>query len=254
MDKDNIKPCFLSSRNEPSLRFRFDVENEFSITRTLTVSSKWNESGFAVAQAAAAEPAEITMSGKIGYLVSGDTLLNDFNETLDMAQNRLSMVQGSVLGGLIKEQTKAVSKVLNGLQTATHVVDNIATKLDREINGNNRLERLKNDIKRMFAEKKLLRVVTFKENIDNAIITNFTITHEDKIDQVLTISLSLKEIRFVKLKTANLSKANFAQNMCRADIGLSPKVESGQAATAPTKPDNRTSMLRNSQSGRGLWD
>jgi len=245
----DIKPCFLSARDEPSLRFKFDVENDFSLTRTLTVSSKWNESGFAVAQAAAEEPAEISLNGKIGYLVSGDTMLDFLYEDLDKAQNRLSMIQGSVVGGLIKEQTKFVSKVLNTVQVATHAVDNFITKINKEINGNDRLERLKGDLKRMVVEKKLLRVVTFKENIDNAMITSFTINHEDKIDQVLLISLSLKEVRFVKIKTANLERANFAQNMCRADIGLAPKIESGQA-TLGAKPDNRTALQR----AGGDWD
>jgi len=239
----NIKPCLLSCKDDPSLRFKFDVENDFSLTRTLTVSSKWNESGFAVSQAAAEEPAEISLSGKLGYLVSGDTMLDFLYEDLDKAQNRLSMVQGSVVGGLIKEQTKFVSNVLNTVQVATHAADNFITKINKEINGNNRLIQLKDDIKKIFKEKKIVRLTSFSETIHNAIITNFTISYEDKIDQVLNISLSLKEVRFVELKTANLNEANFAQNMCRADIGLAPKVESGQA-TLGAKPDNRTTINR----------
>jgi len=230
------------------------VENDFSINSALTVSSKWNESGFAVSQAAALEPAEISLSGKIGYLVSSDTLLNDLNEMLDMAQNRLSIVQGSVVGGLIKSQTKVVSKALNTLQTATRAVDNIVTKLDKEINGNDRLDRLKEDLRSMQAMKMVVKVQSSHEVVENAMITSLSRNYEDKADQTINISMSLKEIRFVKLKTANLNKANFAQNMCRADIGLSPKVENGQAAVSNVKPDNRTSMLKNSQAGRGLWE
>jgi len=241
-----IEPCLLTSQDDPSLKFRFDVENDFSLARTLTVSSKWNESGFAVSQAAAEEPAEISLNGKIGYLVSGDTMLNSLYGDLDKVQNRLSMVQGSVVGGLIKSQTKFVSKVINTVQVATHALDNIATKINREMNGSNRLERLKEDIRSIFKMKMLLKAESFHEVIENAVITNFTINHEDKVDQVLAISLSLKEVRFVKIKTANLSRANFAANMCRADIGQAPKVESGQA-TLGAKPDNRTSMLRNFQ-------
>ncbi len=247
-----ITPCLLTCQDNPSLKFRFDVENDFSIDRTLTVSSKWNESGFLVSQAAAFNPVEISLSGKIGYLVSGDTLLNDLNEALDMVSNRLSIVQGSVVGGLIGPQLKAVSGAINTAQKTVSAVDNLATKIMKEVqnaNGYDRIQSIKEDLRSIYAMGMLVKVESFHEAVENVIIESFKINYEDKTDQAINVSLSLKENRFVKLKTANLDKANFAQNMCRADISASPKVESGQAAVGakPGNPDNRTSMQRNFQ-------
>jgi hypothetical protein len=233
-----FKQCLLVSQNTPSLSFRFDIENDLSIERTLTISSKWNEAGFAVAQAAAEEPIELSLTGKIGYLVAGDTLLNNLNEGLDRVQNRLSIVQAAPLGGLIGSQVKTVQKAVTQAQTVVKAADNFLTKINNEINGNKRLEDIYGTLKSMYSKKELLKIETPLETIENVLITRVSPSYEENTDQSISISISLKEIRFVKLKTANLNKALFAQNMCRADIGLSGSVDSGQAAVAPKKSKN----------------
>jgi hypothetical protein len=225
-----FKQCLLTCQDAPYVAFRFDVENDLSVDRSLTVSSKANESGFPIAQAAAADPIKLNLSGKIGYLVSGDTLLNAYNEKLDMVQNRLGIVQGSFLGGLVGKQVRTVSKAVSKLQTITKAADNFITKIKREIEGNNRLDEIYAALSMMYDCKMLIEIETPLETIENVLITNLSLNYADKTDQSVNVSITLEEIRFVKLKTANLNKANFATQMCRADIGLSDKVDMGQAA------------------------
>jgi len=235
--------CVLTSQKTPTLFFSFDVENDLNYGSSTTISSKWNESGFLVDQAAAEEPMEFSLTGKIGYLVSGDTLLVGLNAALDMAQNRLSIVQATPLGGLLGPQIKAVSGAIQQAQTISRAVDNFATKIRNETSDRDRLGDLRNALKSMKKNKMLVELDSPLETFKNLIITDWRENYEDKTDQTLGISISLKECRFVELETANLDKALFATSSCRADIGLSPAKDMGQAATSPVR-DRRTALNR----------
>jgi len=218
----------------------------------LTVSSKWNEAGFAVSQAATSEPMEVTFSGKIGYLVSGDTLLAEYNAALGKVSNSLSIVQGSYLGGLAGQQLKTVQGAVNNLQKAAAAVDNFATKIRNISNGINGVDRLlimKEDLRSIYDLHLLVRIDAPLDTIENAIITSLTFGYPDQSEQYLEVSISLKEVRFVTIKTANLDKANFSQQMCRADIGMSAATNNGTAATgdipaSATAGRNTTALYR----------
>jgi len=235
--------CILTASKAKEVFFSFDVENELSIKRNMTISSKWNESGYAIDQAAAEEPIEISLSGKIGYIVSGDSLLNSVNEALDMVSNRLSIVQGSVLGGLIGPQAKAVQGAIAKAQTIVKAVDNFATKIRNEFSNRDRVADLYNALERMFTDKMLIDIDTPLETLKGYIITSFPTNYETGIDQTIILSITLKQVRFVELETTNLNEALFATSSCRADIGQAPTKDMGQAATSTTR-DRRTSLAR----------
>jgi len=243
--------CVLTSQDNPAVFFSFDVENDFDVGRTITISSKWNESGFSVDQAAAEEPKEFNLTGKIGYLVSGDTLLAGLLGGLDMAQNRLAIVNATPLGGLLAPQMKVVNSTIQQAQTVAMAVDNFATKIRNEFSNRDRLGDLRDDLQEMIDKKMLLELEAPLETYNNLMITSYKENYEDKTDQTLNISLSLKESRFIELETANLNEALFAQSSCRADIGLSEARDNGQAATSPVK-DNRT-ILNRANMGLSDW-
>ncbi len=208
--------------------FLFDIPSSESVNLRADMTDHYTEDNSYLHDHRVIKPAQITLSGFIGELVQSGG--GDAVKFLSTISNRLGSV-GAYLGDLTPQAVQVASQVAAQAAAAAKVAENALLKAKGLVDAFSGDEPLPtkqqiayNQLKALFTTHALLTLQTPWNYFENLMITSLGFTRNEESTGISDITISLKEIRISKTKTASY---DVAQAVNRAAIQAGAESNTG---------------------------
>jgi hypothetical protein len=208
----------------------FDIPTGEEINLSADVTDHPTENGSFISDHVVVKPIQITLSGYVGNLVYRVPQPGSAEYQADQLTSKLLAVN-SYLGPLTQGATQMAAAVTSQVSYIANQVNAIKKKATNIVNFFKGAEKepdpqtiAYHELKALWKSKQIVSLQTYWEFFGTMIITNVTARHDDQTDDYTDISVTLKEIRLVNVKTTAVKEdlfaaANTQQNTDDVDKG-----------------------------------
>ena len=208
----------------------FDIPRGEEISLSADVTDHPTENGSFVSDHVVVKPIQVTLSGYVGNLVYRTPQPGSVEYQADQMTSKLLAVN-SYLGPLTQGATQKAAAVTSQVSYIANQVNAIKKKATNIVNFFKGEEKepdpqtvAYHELKALWLSKQIVSLQTYWEFFGTMIITNVSARHDDQTDDYTDISVTLKEIRLVNIKTVAVKgdlfeAANTQQSASEVDKG-----------------------------------
>lgn len=194
----------------------FDIPRGEEISLSSDVTDHPTENGSFISDHVVNKPVQITLSGYVGNLVYRSPQPGSVEYQADQMTSKLLAVN-SYLGPLTQGATQkaaAVTSQVSYIANQVNAIKKKATNIVSFFKGEEKEPDPQtvafNELSALWKSKQIVSVQTYWQFFGTMIITNVSARHDEQTDDYTDISVTLKEIRLVNVKTTAVKEDLFA--------------------------------------------